>query len=155
MPPNFPLPVELLPHRPPMLLIRVVRAHAPGETVCAAWFDENFARTCGGEVPAAFGLELIAQAAAVHHALTQLASGGEHVRATRGLLLGSRRLELHARTLPVGEELTVTVAGGGEPPGPGGLIRFEGRVEDSAGLTLARGDATVLEMRPGDASAAA
>ncbi len=129
MPPNFPSPGELLPHRPPMLLICAVRAHTPGETVCDAVFDAAFARACGGEVPAAFGLELIAQAAAVHHALAQLAAGGVHVRAARGLLLGSRRLDLRVRALPVGEVLVVTVVGGGEQPGPGGLIRFEGRVE--------------------------
>ncbi len=155
MPSNFPAPGELLPHRPPMLLLRAVRAHAPGETICETIFDEAFARACGGEVPVAFGLELIAQAAAVHYALTQLASGGTHVRAARGLLLGSRRLGLRVRSLPVGEILVVTVAGGGEPPGPGGLIRFEGRVEDAAGTLLAGGDATVLEMTADDAPNAA
>ena len=147
MPSKFPPPGELLPHRPPMLLLRTVRSHAPGETVCECVFDEAFASACGGEVPAAFGLELIAQAAAVHHALAQLASGGVHVRAARGLLLGSRRLELRTRSLPVGEQLVVTVSGGGEAPGPGGLIRFEGRVESAAGTVLVQGDATVLETQ--------
>ena len=66
----------------------------------------------------------------------------------RGLLLGSRRLRLAARTLPTNEPLRVTVLGGQEPPGPGGLIRFEGRVEDAAGRVLVSGDATVLESRP-------
>ena len=154
MPPTFPPTGELLPHRPPMLLLRAVRSHAPGETVCEGVFDEAFARACGGEVPAAFGLELVAQAAAVHHALAQMAAGGVHVRAGRGLLLGSRRLDLRVRSLPVGEALVVVVEGGGEPPGPGGLIRFEGRVEDAAGTVLARGDATVLEVSPDDAPAA-
>ena len=152
MPPPFPLPGELLPHRPPMLLLRAVRAHGPGETICEAWFDEGFARACGGTVSAAFGLELIAQAAAAHHALAQIAAGGTHVRAARGLLLGSRRLNLRARDLPVGKTLLVTVRGGGEPPNLGGLIRFEGSVEDASGETLVSGDATVLEMRP-DAAA--
>ena len=153
MPSNFPPPGNLLPHRPPMLLIRAVRSHAPGETVCEAGFDGDFARACGGEISAAFGLELIAQAAAVHHALAQLAAGGVHVRAARGLLLGSRRLHLGVRSLPVGVALTVTVTGGGEPPGPGGLIRFEGKVEGADGAVLVQGDATVLEMRPDDAPA--
>ncbi len=155
MPPDFPPPGDLLPHRPPMLLIRAVRSHVPGETVCEAVFDESFAHACGGEVPAAFGLELIAQAAAVHHALAQTAAGGVHVRAARGLLLGSRRLDLRVRSLPVGEALVVTVAGGSEPPGPGGLIRFEGQVVNAAGTILARGDATVLEMRSDEPSAVA
>lgn len=149
MPPTiFPPPDELLPHRPPMLLLRAVQAHAPSETTCEARFDEAFSHACGGEVSAAFGLELIAQAAAVHHALAQLAAGREYVRAARGLLLGSRRLDLRVRVLPVAEPLFVTVRGGGEPPGPGGLIRFEGSVMNAAGQILASGDATVLEMRP-------
>lgn len=154
-PPNFPPPDELLPHRPPMLLLRAVRSHAPGETTCEAEFDEAFVRANGGEVAGAFGLELIAQAAAAHHALAQIAAGGTHVRAARGLLLGSRRLQLCKRTLPVGETLLVTVRGGVEPPGPGGLIRFEGSVVDARNETLASGDATVLEMRLGEDLAAA
>lgn len=154
MPTPFPSLDSLLPHRPPMLLLRAVRSHTPGETVCEAGFDGAFARICGGEVSAALGLELIAQAAAAHHALAQTAAGGSHIRAVRGLLLGSRRLNLCTRTLPVGETLLVTVRGGGEPPGPGGLIRFEGSVENISGEILASGDATVLETRPDGPTAA-
>ena len=147
---RFPPPGNLLPHRPPMLLLRSVLSHAPDETCCEGWIDGEFARFCGGEVPAAFGLELIAQTAAVHHGLTQLAAGSPYRRASRGLLLGSRRLEIGARTLPAGQPLRVTVTGGSTPPAPGGLIRFEGRVVGPGGVMLARGDATVLEMRPDD-----
>lgn len=143
----FPAPGELLPHRPPMLLLRAVLSHGRETTSCEGWFDEAFARACGGEVPAAFGLELIAQAAAVHHKLRQRGQGENHPAATRGLLLGSRRLTLGGRSLPVGVSLRVTVFDGGQEPGPGGLIRFEGRVEDNAGRILASGDATVLEAR--------
>ena len=145
---TYPAPEELLPHRPPMLLLHAVIWHRADETRCTGGFTVPFAGACGGRVSAAFGLELIAQAAAVHHALCQLDGPGRHERAARGLLLGSRRLKLGADDLPVGEGLTVTVAGGGEPPGPGGLIRFEGRVEDSRGKLLLSGDATVLEWRP-------
>lgn len=143
----FPAPGELLPHRPPMLLLRRVLEHTAVRTVCEGGFDEDFARVGGGEVSAAFGLELIAQAAAVHHGLRQRASGQEPMRATRGLLLGSRRLKLGARTLPVGAPLRVTVFDGGHEPAVGGMIRFEGSVEDATGLVLAAGDATVLERR--------
>ena len=144
----FPAPGELLPHRPPMLLLRAVLAYRREETRCEGWFDGAFARACGGEVSAAFGLELIAQAAALHHGLRQRAEGSPQTAAARGLLLGSRRLTLGCRSLPAEESLTVTVFDGGQEPGPGGLIRFEGRVEDAAGQVLARGDATVLEWRP-------
>jgi predicted hotdog family 3-hydroxylacyl-ACP dehydratase len=144
----FPPPVDLLPHRPPMLLLRAVLTHDSGATTCEASFDRIFLSACRGTVPAAFALEMIAQAAAVHHALNALAAGGEHVRATRGLLLGSRRLRFACASLPVDDPLRVHVEGGAEPPGPGGLIRFVGRVETMAGELLASGDATVLESRP-------
>ena len=143
---SFPSPDELLPHRPPMLLLRAVLSHQPGQTCCEGWCDETFARACGGAVPVAFGLEMIAQAAAVHHGLRQRTIGA-YQPARRGLLLGSRRLTLGSRSLPVGEPLRVTVFDGGQEPGPGGLIRFEGRVEDAAGHLLTSGDATVLEAR--------
>jgi predicted hotdog family 3-hydroxylacyl-ACP dehydratase len=146
--PVWPAPARLLPHRPPMLLLRAVLGHSPGETCCEGWLEPAFAQLCGGEVPIAFALELIAQTAAVHHALCELAQGRGFTRATRGLLLGSRRLQLLGRALPAAEPLQVTVFGGLEPPGPGGLIRFEGRVENAAGECLASGDATVLEWRP-------
>ena len=145
---SYPPPADLLPHRPPMLLLRGVLSHQSDETCCVGGFDPAFVAACGGEVPATFGLEMIAQAAAVHYALVQLDSGGGHTRAARGLLLGSRRLQLGGGPLPLGEVLRVTVRGGQEPPGPGGLIRFEGRVETAAGGVLASGDATVLEWRP-------
>jgi predicted hotdog family 3-hydroxylacyl-ACP dehydratase len=144
----WPLPAELLPHRPPMLLLRAVLGHSAGETCCEGWFEPAFAQFCGGEVPSAFALELIAQTAAVHHGLCEIERGAQFARATRGLLLGSRRLELLARTLPTGEALRVTVQGGQEPPAPGGLIRFQGWVENAAGERLTAGDATVLEWRP-------
>ena len=131
-----------------MLLLRAILAHAPGETSCEGYFDAAFAGFCGGEVSSVFALELIAQAAAVHHGLIRWTRSREIERATRGLLLGSRKLDLRGRTLPLEEPLRVFVLGGDAPAGPGGLIRFAGRVEDSAGAVLASGDATVLEWRP-------
>lgn len=147
----FPPLTELLPHRPPMLLLRGILHHAPMETVCKAFFDADFARLLGDEnaVPAVFGLELIAQTMAVHDGLRRRAEG--RARATRGLLLGSRRFELLAPALPVGEILRVIATGEAGEPTPAalaGLVRFSGRVEDGAGRVLARGDVTVLEHRP-------
>lgn len=138
----FPAVIDLLPHRAPMLLLRKVLSHTPEETRCEAIIDPAFAAACGGKAPAAFALEMIAQAAAAHHGLCLRGAGP---RATRGLLLGSRRLQLNGRALPTGQPLTVVVLGGAAPPAAGGLIRFEGRVEDQAGRVLAAGDATVLE----------
>lgn len=154
MSPPFPTPADLLPHRSPMLLLRAVVSHEAGATTCEGGFDDTFAGFCGGEVSAAFGLELIAQAAAVHHGLRQRSTGESPGPASRGLLLGSRRLQLEARNLPVGEPLQVTILDGGQGPGSGGMIRFEGRVENAAGQILVAGDATVLEWRSEDEPAA-
>ena len=131
-----------------MLLLKTVLSHRPGETCCEGVFDTVFAAACGGHVSSAFGLELIAQTAAVHHGLRVQAEGCHHAPATRGLLLGSRKLDLRTRSLPVNEPLRVTVVDDGQGPGVGGMIRFEGRVEDAAGRVLVSGDATVLEWRP-------
>lgn len=138
----YPPITDLLPHRPPMLLLREVLSHSPAETCCEAVIEPGFAAACGGEAPAAFALEMIAQAAAAHHGLCLRHPGP---RATRGLLLGSRRLQLGRRALPTGERLRVIVLGGNSAPVAGELIRFEGRVEDQTGQVLAAGDATVLE----------
>lgn len=135
----YPAMVDLLPHRAPMLLLRAVLSHTPEETRCAAIIDAAFAAACGGEASVVFALEMIAQAAAAHRGLCL---GGAGPRATRGLLLGSRRLQLRCRALPTGQLLTVVVLGASAA---GGLIRFEGRVEDATGRVLAAGDVTVLE----------
>lgn len=145
----YPAIVDLLPHRAPMLLLRRVLSHTPQETRCEAIIEPAFAAACGGEASVVFALEMIAQAAAVHHGLGQRGAGP---RATRGLLLGSRRLLLNRRALPTGAPLTVVVLGGAAPV-IGELIRFEGRVEDQAGDVLATGDATVLESDASEAIA--
>ncbi|MBV9128143.1 MAG: hypothetical protein JO117_08670 [Verrucomicrobia bacterium] len=152
--PEFPALTELLPHRPPMLLLHRVLTHAAGETVCEAMFDAEFARYCcstnaEAAVPAAFCLELIAQTMAVHDGLLRRAEG--RPRATRGLLLGSRRFELHAPALPIATPLRVIARGqlNDAAVASAGLVRFDGRVESADGATLyARGDVTVLEHRP-------
>ncbi len=145
---HYPPPEEFIPHRSPMLLLRAVLSHEPQETTCEGWLDPAFADFSGGEVSAAFALELIAQTAAVHHGLVQRATPGGHIAAARGLLLGSRRLQLHTRALPVGEPLRVTVHDNGQGTPTGGMIRFQGTVTDARGGVLAAGDVTVLEWRP-------
>ena len=131
-----------------MLLLRGIVSHDPGQTVCATRFDAPDVSLLGdndGHLPASLALELVAQTMAVHDGLQRRA---EHrPAASSGLLLGSRRFDLLARTLPVGEDLRV-VAVGGAGAAPGGLVRFTGRVETLRGEILATGDVTVLEHRP-------
>ena len=139
---------ELLPHRAPMQLLQRIVSHDTVRTVCAARFDPPdaalFGETGQGTVPATVGLELIAQAMAVHDGLRRRA---EHrPSASRGFLLGSRRLDLLVRSLPTGEEVFVGVEG--EESATTDLVRFTGRVWTTLGETLAAGDVTVLEHRP-------
>ncbi len=139
-----------------MLLLRRVLSHAPDATVCEAIFDSTFAQACdpdpqGGQplVPAVFCLELVAQTMAVHDGLLRRAEG--RPRATRGLLLGSRRFELLVRALPAGTMLRVVASGqlNDAAVASAGLVRFQGRVESQDGATVfASGDVTVLEHRP-------
>ncbi len=132
-----------------MLLLRSILSHAAEETVCAARFDGPEATLFGGNkdgVPSTLALELVAQAMAVHDGLQRRADN--RPAATRGFLLGSRRFDLSARTLPVGEELRIVAAGNGGIGSTGGLVRFSGRVENRRGEVLASGDVTVLEHRP-------
>lgn len=155
---DFPPLTDLLPHRPPMLLLREILTHDDARTVCLARFtsaDAALLRDADNTLPATLGLELIAQTMAVHDGLRRRAEN--RPRATRGLLLGSRRFELLARALPLGTPLHVIASGqlNAAPVASAGLVRFEGRVESADGtLVYARGDVTVLEHRPPGAETA-
>ena len=137
-----------------MLLLRGIVSHDPNQTVCVARFDAQDASLlgdAGGNLPASLALELVAQTMAVHDGLRRRA---EHrPAASSGLLLGSRRFDLLARTLPVDEELRV-VAVGEASAAPGAIVRFAGRVETLRGEVLAAGDVSVLEHRPSPAAPA-
>ncbi len=138
-----------------MLLLRSVLSHTPDTTICEAFFDSAFMEACdpgphgGLLVPAAICLELVAQTMAVHDGLLRRAEG--RPRATRGLLLGSRKFELLARELPATAPLRVVASGqlNDTTLASAGLVRFHGCVESLDGATVfARGDVTVLEHRP-------
>ena len=136
-----------------MLLLRGIVSHDPVQTVCSARFDAQDVSLLGndgdGEIPACLALELVAQTMAVHDGLRRRA---EHrPAASSGLLLGSRRFDLLARTLPVDEDLRV-VAVGEAGAIPGAVVRFAGRVETLRGEVLAAGDVAVLEHRPSPAA---
>jgi predicted hotdog family 3-hydroxylacyl-ACP dehydratase len=118
-----------------MLLLDRVLEHESDFTICSATADSgaHFADP-GGSVPSWVGLEYMAQCAAVHGGLADRS----HDTAPRpGLLLGSRRLLLHADALPTGEELRVTAR---HHRGSSGLVAFDCSIRSATtGEMLAEG----------------
>jgi predicted hotdog family 3-hydroxylacyl-ACP dehydratase len=102
---SFPDITALLPHRGAMRLLRRVIAHDEGETTCAVDpADSVLFRRRDGSVPAFVAIEYMAQCIAAHGGLVAQ-QRGEDVRP--GLLLGARRLALHAASFAPDVELRV------------------------------------------------
>jgi predicted hotdog family 3-hydroxylacyl-ACP dehydratase len=131
----FPPIAELVPQADGMLLLDRVIAHESTHTVCAASADRSplFANR-DGSVPSWVGIEYMAQCAAVHGELAQRSSGD----APRpGLLLGSRRLEIHRDAFAAGDSLEVTAR---HHMGESGLVAFDCSIRSvSSGETLIEG----------------
>jgi len=140
---TFP-PIEaLIPHAAGMLLLDRVLSHAADETVCATSAERSalFASP-DGSVPSWVGIEYIAQCAAVHGELAKRRRG----EAPRpGLLLGTRRLELHAQAFAPGDALEVVAR---HHRGESGLVAFDGAIRSSAsGATLVEGRVNLYLFR--------
>ena len=103
---SFPPVAELVPQRPPMLLLDAVVAAGGGSITCAAEVrpDNLFLRD--GRAPAATVLEYMAQAIAAERGLES--SGPPAV----GLIAACRSLELHAEFLHVGDRLVIDATRG-------------------------------------------
>lgn len=95
--------VELIPHRPPMLLVDEVIRHEGLSVVCRTTIRDDMPFVQDGEVPVLLALELFAQSAATLVAL--LASGGQALMS--GAILGSRHIALHEDVLRVGDVLEI------------------------------------------------
>ncbi len=134
MSPEFPPISELIPHSEPMSLLDRVIEHAPGFTTCRVDVNQStlFA-DAQGSVPSWLSLEYIAQCAAVHGGLAAR-ERGESPRP--GLLLGTRRLRLHAERFEADSPLEVTAR---HHHGEKGLVAFDGQIRNSEGEVLADG----------------
>jgi predicted hotdog family 3-hydroxylacyl-ACP dehydratase len=119
---------ELLPHRPPMVLLDGVVAHRPERTTCRTTVREAPGFHCpDGRVPGWIALEYMAQCIAVHAGLRARAAGGTP---RLGFLVGSRRVDFHAAAFARGQGLLVTAE---HVWGDAELGSFSCRVEDAAG----------------------
>jgi predicted hotdog family 3-hydroxylacyl-ACP dehydratase len=101
---DFPPIVELVPHKPPMVLLDRVLSYSTDFVCCAVEIRPDSAFVQDGGVPAVVGMEYMAQCVAVFAGLNARENGQP---ARIGLLLGSRELRFDADLFPVGDRLTV------------------------------------------------
>jgi predicted hotdog family 3-hydroxylacyl-ACP dehydratase len=101
----FPPIAEVVPHRPPMLLLDRVVSYDGERVVCELVLkpDSPFSQA-GGEVPAIVGLEYMAQTIA---AGAGLSARGQGQPARMGFLLGCRSLSIAVDSFRVGDHLTI------------------------------------------------
>jgi predicted hotdog family 3-hydroxylacyl-ACP dehydratase len=102
---SYPPIVELVPHRPPMLLLDRVLSYDGERVVCETVLgpDSPFAEQ--GEVPAVVGIEYMAQTIAAGAGLSARDKGDQAGRT--GFLLGCRNLSIAVDSFQIGDRLTV------------------------------------------------
>ncbi|QEX16498.1 thioester dehydrase [Hypericibacter terrae] len=135
--------VDLLPHKPPMVLIDAVRAWGEGRleaTVAVRPGISFFVPEQG--VPAYVGMEYMAQACGAYAGLQAMAAG-EPVRV--GLLLGTRRYLAQVGWFEPGQALDIKIV---ELFRDGSIGMFDCRIEHE-GRTLATAQLSVYLLEPG------
>jgi predicted hotdog family 3-hydroxylacyl-ACP dehydratase len=101
---EFPPLIDLVPHKPPMLLLDRVLSYSSDVVRCEVEIRTDSPFVEDGQVPAVVGLEYMAQAIAAYAGVTARI---EHRDFRMGLLLGSRDLRFAVDGFAVGERLTV------------------------------------------------
>lgn len=102
---SAPHPESLIPHRAPMRLIEEIVGETEEGFVCRGRIPADLA-VDGGASPT-LGVEMGAQAAAVHAALERRAEGAEAARV--GYLVSIRDARFHGSSLPAERPLTARV----------------------------------------------
>ena len=143
---SFPPVAELVPHAGAMRLLERVVAHAPERTTCRVRSeDAALFADASGQVPGFVALEWMAQCIAVH--------GGLRARAVSqpprvGMLLGTRRLQLHCDGFAPGSAWLVEATPRKEADH--GMIAFACAVSDESGeQRLAEAQLNVFLVDPG------
>jgi 3-oxoacyl-[acyl-carrier-protein] synthase-1 len=101
---SYPPIVDVVPHRPPMLLLDRVLSYDGERVVCELVLTPDSPFCDGAEVPAIVGVEYMAQAIATGAGLSAR-DKGQPPRV--GFLLGCRSLTLAVDSFSVGDRLTV------------------------------------------------
>ena len=102
---RYPPIVELVPHRPPMLLLDRVLSYDGERVVCETVLGAGSPFVEQGRVPAVVGIEYMAQAIAAGAGLSARDKGDGTTR--MGFLLGCRDLTIAVDNFQVGDRLTV------------------------------------------------
>ena len=101
----YPAIVELVPHRPPMLLLDRVLSYDGECVICETVLEPGSPFVDGGEVPAIVGIEYMAQTIAAGAGLSARDKGETTTR--MGFLLGCRSLTIAVDSFRVGDRLTI------------------------------------------------
>lgn len=134
---------DVLPHKPPMILLDRVLDHQSGETTCLVRVDcaSPFA-AADGTIRSWVALEYMGQCAAAHSGLLERGKG---LPIRMGFLLGSRRTVFHVASFRDGMELEVRARTQWDD---GELANFECTVRDrSDGRLLVEGELSAYSPR--------
>ena len=102
---TYPPIIELVPHRPPMLLLDRVLSYDGECVVCETVLGPQSPFADQGEVPAVVGIEYMAQAIAAGAGLSAREKGS--TAGQMGFLLGCRSLTIAVDNFDVGDRLTI------------------------------------------------
>lgn len=138
---SLPPIAELVPHEPPMLLIDELLAWTPVRARVRAQVRAGSPFVEAGRAPALVLIEIMAQAIAAASGMARRQTGGQPLR---GVLLGTRELELTIDELAVGDVLIIDVA---RQLDDGTLARYACSVERE-GQVVARAELNVMIERP-------
>ena len=130
---------ELLPHRPPMLLVQEVVELGEAGLVCDGRIPADNPFVEDGKAPAVFGLELAAQAAGVLEALRRIREGASGPPRA-GYLVSLKRARFATPFLDADRALRVNVRTIGAI---GQLAMVEAVVRDEGGAELVTGTLSV------------
>lgn len=139
---------EILPHRPPMLLLDAMTLAEERAVACAVTVRENAPFVEAGKTSSLLAVEYFAQAVA---ALFAYKARGEGNPEFRGLLLGVRDLDLAVPHFAVGDALEVHCR---EHWGSGPVAHFQCTLSRgperlaTGAITVLRGDPNEMAARP-------
>lgn len=147
----YPALDEILPHRPPMLLLDALTHVEERAVACTVTVREGSPFVAGGKASSLLAVEYFAQAVA---AMFAYKARGDGAPPFHGLLLGARDLELAVPHFRVGDVLEVVCR---EHWGSGPVAHFQcslarGAERVAAGaITVLRGDPSEFAARPSGA----
>lgn len=144
---TFPPITDLIPHRPPMLLLDAVHEFAPNR-LRASYLISSERWPDSSGMPAYMGIELIAQAIAAHNCLNSREKDPA-AGPSLGVLLGTRRYAAVSSHFAPGERLSIAIVE--KLQDESGFGAFDGTILSSSGIELA--NATVKVFRPPDFAA--